>query len=82
MSTGQNTDACGFHAKFTSRKVDMPDSYCAGNCQNRRTGKNKSLPFYKIPSGKSPIARRQRSEWIRALILEDCKTWSDDKISN
>jgi len=39
------------------------------------------LPFYKIPSKNTPIERRRRAEWMRALRREDWKTWTDAQIS-
>jgi len=59
----------------------MPQSCCAVGCANRKIGAKKSLPFYNIPKGKSPIERRRREAWIKAICREDWKTWSEDKIS-
>lgn len=59
---------------------NIPDSCCAVNCQNRREGKTRNIPFYKIPSKPTPIKQRRRREWIRALRREDWKSWSYEQI--
>ena len=59
----------------------MPDSCCIPNCSNRRCGKNKNLPFYSIPKGKSPFERRRRELWIKVVDRVDWKDLDYDKIS-
>ena len=60
----------------------MPRTCCAVGCTNRKTGEKKEVPFYKMPKGSTPIEKRRRKDWIRALRREDWKTWSEEQISN
>ena len=59
----------------------MPQSCCAVGCANRKIGAKKNLPFYNIPKGKSPIERRRREAWIKAICQNDWNTGSEDKMS-
>ena len=59
----------------------MPDSCCVVNCSNRRVGKLKSMPFYRLPKGKTPIEKRRRAAWIAAVDREDWKGWSEEQMS-
>ena len=34
-----------------------------------------------MPSKNTPIERRRRADWMRALRREDWKTWTDAQIS-
>ena len=60
----------------------MPRTCCAVGCTNRKTGEKKEVPFHKMPKGSTPIEKRRRKDWIRALRREDWKTWSEEQISN
>ncbi|XP_056153568.1 lethal(3)malignant brain tumor-like protein 2 [Lampris incognitus] len=60
----------------------MVHSCCVVGCTNRKRGDNKRLHFYRMPKRKSPVEKRRRQAWIRAIGREDWKTWSDEKISN
>ena len=58
----------------------MPDSCCVVGCSNRRS-KDSNIPFYTVPKGKSPLERKRREDWIKAISREDWKFWSEDQIS-
>ena len=58
----------------------MPKSCCAVGSSNRKEKEKKTLPFYNIPKGKTPIEKKRRDEWIRAIRREDWKAWSHGKI--
>lgn len=51
--------------------IKMPDSCCIINWSNRRSGKNKSLSFYIIPKGKTPLEKRRRREWMKVVGREN-----------
>ena len=60
----------------------MPRSCCAVGCMNCQIGDKKDLTFYKMPKGSTPLERRRRDDWIKAIRRDDWKTWSADKTSN
>ncbi|XP_065054555.1 peroxynitrite isomerase THAP4-like [Rhopilema esculentum] len=59
----------------------MVRSCCAVGCANRQEGEKKNLTFYRIPKGRTPIEKRRRQDWLRAIRRDDWRTWSDEKIS-
>ena len=59
----------------------MVRSCCAVGCTNRQEGEKKNLTFYRIPKGRTPIERRRRKDWVRAIRRADRKTWTQEQIS-
>eukprot|EP00794_Sanderia_malayensis_P006493 gene6493-7237_t len=59
----------------------MPQSCGAVGCTNRKIGDKKGLPFYNILKGKTPIEKRRREAWIKAIRREDWKKWPEEHIS-
>ena len=58
----------------------MVTSCCVVNCTNKHT-KDSKLPFYRIPSNKTPIGARRRREWLKAINKSDWDTWTPERIS-